>query len=56
LRTGKDPTGRPISDIMPWRTVGKMDDEDLTAIYQYLAHSFQLSRLCKKGAGHAPHG
>lgn len=40
LRTGKDPTGRPISDIMPWRTAGKMDDEDLTAIYEYLVHSF----------------
>jgi cytochrome c553 len=40
LRTGKDPTGRPISNVMPWQTVGKMDDEDLTAIYEYLAHSF----------------
>jgi mono/diheme cytochrome c family protein len=40
LRTGKDPAGRHISDIMPWQTVGKMDDEDLSAIYEYLAHSF----------------
>ena len=40
LRTGKDPTGRQLSEVMPWRSVGRMDDEDLTAIYEYLAHSF----------------
>jgi cytochrome c553 len=40
LRTGKDPSGRQLSDIMPWRTVGRMSDQDLTAIYEYLAHSF----------------
>jgi len=40
LRTGRDPTGRQLSEVMPWRSVGQMDDEDLTAIYEYLAHSF----------------
>jgi cytochrome c553 len=40
LRTGKDPTGRPLSDVMPWRTVGRMSDQDLTAVYEFLAHSF----------------
>ena len=40
LRTGKDPTGRQLSEVMPWRTVGRMNDQDLTAIYEYLAHSF----------------
>ncbi len=40
LRTGKDPTGRQLSEVMPWRTVGRMDDAELTAIYEYLAHSF----------------
>ena len=40
LRTGKDPTGRQLSEVMPWRSVGRMDDQDLTAIYEYLAHSF----------------
>jgi hypothetical protein len=40
LRTGKDPTGRQLSEVMPWRSVGRMDDEDLAAIYEYLAHSF----------------
>jgi len=40
LRTGKDPTGRQLSELMPWRTVGRMSDQELTAIYEYLAHSF----------------
>jgi cytochrome c553 len=40
LRTGKDPTGRQLSEVMPWRTVGRMNDQDLTAVYEYLAHSF----------------
>jgi mono/diheme cytochrome c family protein len=36
MRTGLDPTGRPLSDLMPWRALGKMDDEELTAIFEYL--------------------
>jgi hypothetical protein len=40
LRTGKDPAGRQLSEVMPWRTFGRMSDQDLTAIYEYLAHSF----------------
>jgi cytochrome c553 len=40
LRTGKDPSGRQLSEVMPWRTFGRMSDQDLTAIYEYLAHSF----------------
>jgi mono/diheme cytochrome c family protein len=38
MRTGVDPNGHEISKQMPWRTVGKMDDEELTAIYEYLTH------------------
>jgi mono/diheme cytochrome c family protein len=38
LRTGIDPNGHQIGEQMPWRSVGKMDDEELTAIYQYLTH------------------
>jgi hypothetical protein len=30
--------GRELSDQMPWRQIGKMDDEELTAIYEYLIH------------------
>jgi mono/diheme cytochrome c family protein len=36
MRTGVDPTGHQIADIMPWRPVGKLDDQELTAIYGYL--------------------
>lgn len=36
LRTGVDPTGHALSDVMPWRVLGRYDDNDLTAIYQYL--------------------
>ena len=37
LRTGIDPTGHHIDDHqMPWRAIGKMDDEELGAIYEYL--------------------
>ncbi|WP_407179898.1 c-type cytochrome [Bradyrhizobium sp. STM 3562] len=37
MRTGIDPNGHQISEQMPWRSVGKMDDDELAAIYQYLA-------------------
>ena len=37
LRTGTDPYGHQIDGtVMPWRTLGKMDDEELGAIYAYL--------------------
>jgi mono/diheme cytochrome c family protein len=37
LRTGVDPYGHRIdSSVMPWRAIGKMDDEELAAIYAYL--------------------
>jgi len=37
LRTGVDPNGYHIDgNRMPWRAIGKMDDEELGAIYAYL--------------------
>ena len=37
LRTGVDPYGHRIDgSVMPWRAIGKMDDEELGAIYAYL--------------------
>jgi mono/diheme cytochrome c family protein len=37
LRTGVDPNGYHLDgDRMPWRAIGKMDDEELGAIYAYL--------------------
>lgn len=36
MRTGVDPTGHQISSVMPWRTIGKLDDVELEALYVYL--------------------
>jgi mono/diheme cytochrome c family protein len=37
LRTGVDPNGYHLNaDRMPWRAIGKMDDDELGAIYAYL--------------------
>jgi len=36
MRTGVDPTGHKISPPMPWQTIGKMDDVELAALYEYL--------------------
>ena len=36
LRTGIDPGGHLLSDQMPWKALGRMDDEDLAAMYLYL--------------------
>jgi mono/diheme cytochrome c family protein len=38
MRTGIDPNGHELDGkVMPWRDMGKMDDEELTALYEYLA-------------------
>jgi mono/diheme cytochrome c family protein len=36
MRTGVDKTGHTISPPMPWKTIGKLDDVELEALYQYL--------------------
>jgi len=38
MRTGTDPYGHQLGEQMPWRFIGRMDDEELTALYEYLAH------------------
>jgi mono/diheme cytochrome c family protein len=38
MRTGIDPSGHPLSKQMPWRPIGRMDDEELEAVYEYLTH------------------
>jgi mono/diheme cytochrome c family protein len=38
MRTGIDPGGHELSQQMPWRPIGKMDDEELGAVYDYLTH------------------
>jgi cytochrome c553 len=36
MRTGIDPAGHPLAKAMPWQPIGKMDDEELAAMYEYL--------------------
>jgi mono/diheme cytochrome c family protein len=36
LRTGVDPSGHTLSAQMPWKAVGRLDDEELAAAYAYL--------------------
>lgn len=38
MRTGTDPWGHQLTEEMPWRPIGKMDDEELAALYEYLTH------------------
>jgi mono/diheme cytochrome c family protein len=38
MRTGVDPSGHELSKQMPWRPVGRMSDEELRAVYEYLTH------------------
>jgi len=38
MRTGIDPNGHALSEQMPWRPIGRMDDDELTAVYEYLTH------------------
>jgi len=38
MRTGIDPNGHELNKQMPWRPVGRMDDEELAAVYEYLTH------------------
>jgi mono/diheme cytochrome c family protein len=36
LRTGVDPNGHALNAQMPWQNVGRMDDEELSAVYAYI--------------------
>jgi mono/diheme cytochrome c family protein len=38
MRTGVDPNGHELSKEMPWRPIGRMSDEELSAVYEYLTH------------------
>jgi mono/diheme cytochrome c family protein len=38
MRTGVDPNGHTLGKEMPWRPIGRMNDETLRALYEYLAH------------------
>jgi mono/diheme cytochrome c family protein len=36
MRTGTKPDGKSLSDNMPWKSVGKLSDDELKAIFTYL--------------------
>jgi mono/diheme cytochrome c family protein len=38
MHTGVDPNGHELGKQMPWRPIGRMGDEELRAIYEYLTH------------------
>ena len=38
MRTGIDLNGQELSEQMPWRPLGRMHDEELAAVYEYLTH------------------
>jgi mono/diheme cytochrome c family protein len=38
MRSGVDPNGHELSKQMPWRPVGRMGDDELRAVYEYLTH------------------
>ena len=38
MRTGIDPDNHQIAATMPWRTIARMDDQDLEALFQALLH------------------
>jgi mono/diheme cytochrome c family protein len=37
LRTGVDPYGHELGKAMPWQPIGRMSDDELRAIFEYLA-------------------
>jgi mono/diheme cytochrome c family protein len=45
MRTGVDVTGHQIQPPMPWKQVGKLDDVELAALYEYL---HRLTPVVKK--------
>lgn len=38
VRTGVDPNGHQLGKQMPWEPIGRMGDEELAAVYEYLTH------------------
>jgi mono/diheme cytochrome c family protein len=38
MRTGIDPNGHELSKEMPWQPIGRMSNEELNAVYEYLTH------------------
>jgi mono/diheme cytochrome c family protein len=47
LRTGVTPSGRQLSDSMPWQGLGKMTDDELKAVWMYLQSLPKLETATK---------
>lgn len=47
MRTGVDLTGHQIQPPMPWQQIGKLDDVELEALYQYLHALTPITRTSK---------
>jgi mono/diheme cytochrome c family protein len=43
MRTGRDPYGHDLGPQMPWRPIGKMNDDELSAVYAYLSNMPKVS-------------
>jgi mono/diheme cytochrome c family protein len=41
MRSGVDPNGHQLGEKMPWRPIGRMGDDELAAMYQYLTQSLR---------------
>ena len=48
LRTGTDPGGHELGRQMPWRPIGRMNDEELCAVYEYLSHLTSSQKTATK--------
>ena len=38
MRAGITPTNHQLGKQMPWQPIGRMDDDGLVAMYEYLTH------------------
>jgi mono/diheme cytochrome c family protein len=47
MRTGVDRNGHQIQPPMPWKTIGKLDDVELEALYTYLHELTPITRTSK---------
>lgn len=49
LRTGVDPNGHALSNqLMPWQNIGRMDDDELAAMYAYITSlPFTVAQLTR---------
>ena len=54
MRTGVDPYGHEIGKQMPWHVIGRMSEDDLRALYEYLGGSCPRPEYRCEGTGTRP--